>query len=321
MAIQAGVTPKMPPFRRRHLPSLGAFATFEVAAKHLSFTLAGKELNVTQGAISQQIRQLESALDTQLFIRKHNALELTDAGRLLLGSVTEGLDAISASVLAITGAEEPQHVTISATDAMARYWLGPRIRAFRDCHPEVGFTVLASDSDDTFRNYAQTDMSLLCGNERSEAGEEMHFLCAEVAQPVCTPAFLDAHGPFRTPEQLNAVNLLHLHESHWSAEAIGWHPLGWTEWFRAQGAQMRKAPSSLSTNKVSLLLDACLAGDGVMLGFPHLVEQHLNDGSLVTAHEGTVSAGRGNFLICRQASLRRPEVALFRTALLDSLGA
>lgn len=309
----------MPPFKRRHMPSLGAFATFEVAAKHLSFTLAGKELNVTQGAISQQIRQLESALDTQLFVRKHNALELTDEGRLLLGSVTQGLDVISASVNAITGKEEPQQVTISATDAMARYWLAPRIRAFRETHTNVSFTVLASDSDDTFRNYARTDMSLLCGNERSEAGEETHFLFAEVAQPVCTPEFIAAHGPFNTPEQLNAVNLLHLHESHWNADAIGWHPLGWVEWFKAQGAKMQQGVSSLSTNKVSLLIDACLAGEGVMLGFPHLIERHLKEGSLVTAHDECVSAGRGNFLICRQASLHRPEVDLFRNALLDGL--
>lgn len=309
----------MPPFKRRHMPSLGAFATFEVAAKHLSFTLAGKELNVTQGAVSQQIRQLESALDTQLFLRKHNALELTNAGRLLLGSVTQGLDAISASVQAITGSEDAQQVTISATDAMARYWLAPRIRAFRERYPEVSFTVLASDSDDTFRNYARTDMSLLCGNERSQAGEEMHFLFAEIAQPVCTPEFLERHGPFRTPEQLNSVNLLHLHDSHWSAEAIGWHPLGWAEWFKAQGAQIQQASSSLSSNKVSLLLEACLTGEGVMLGFPHLIEQHLNNGKLVTAHEGTVSAGRGNFLICRPSSLQRPEVALFRNALLEGM--
>jgi DNA-binding transcriptional LysR family regulator len=202
---------------------------------------------------------------------------------------------------------------------MARYWLAPRIRAFRERYPEVGFTVLASDSDDTFRNYARTDMSLLCGNERSQAGEEMHFLFAEIAQPVCTPEFLERHGPFRTPEQLNSVNLLHLHDSHWSAEAIGWHPLGWAEWFKAQGAQIQQASSSLSSNKVSLLLEACLTGEGVMLGFPHLIEQHLNNGKLVTAHEGTVSAGRGNFLICRPSSLQRPEVALFRNALLEGM--
>lgn len=71
----------VPPIKRRYLPSLGSFATFEVAAKHLSFTLAAKELNVTQGAVSQQIRLLERALDTALFLRRRNALELTAEGR------------------------------------------------------------------------------------------------------------------------------------------------------------------------------------------------------------------------------------------------
>ena len=70
----------MRPVRRRHLPSLGALATFEVAAKHLSFTLAAKELNITQGAVSQQIRLLEKALEVELFVRKHNALDLTPGG-------------------------------------------------------------------------------------------------------------------------------------------------------------------------------------------------------------------------------------------------
>ena len=81
---------RMKPIHRRHLPSLGALATFEVAAKHLSFTLAARELNITQGAVSQQIRLLERALDTELFIRKHNALDLTSAGNDLFAAVSAG---------------------------------------------------------------------------------------------------------------------------------------------------------------------------------------------------------------------------------------
>ena len=78
----------MPP-KRRYLPSLGSLATFEVAAKHLSFTLAGTELNITQGAISQQIRGLEKALDVTLFVRKHNSLELTPRGARRRAPATE----------------------------------------------------------------------------------------------------------------------------------------------------------------------------------------------------------------------------------------
>ncbi|MFC3170196.1 MULTISPECIES: LysR substrate-binding domain-containing protein [Paracoccus] len=309
----------MPPIKRRYLPSLGSFATFEVAAKHLSFTLAARELNVTQGAISQQVRLLERALGVDLFLRKHNALELTPEGISLYAAVSDGLDTISAAVSVIAGEEGPETITVSATDAMASFWLKPLIDSFRDNHPEIGFVVLASDADDTLRNYSEVDLSILCGNERCEVGEELHFLFPEVAQPVCTPAFLEAHGPFAEPDSLNRVNLLHLHDRHWSAEAIGWHPLGWKEWFQAQGATWTGAPSSLSTNKVNLLMAATLAGEGVMLGWQHMVRAPIREGRLVLAHPGQLTIGRGNFLNCRQKSLKRPSVAGFVDHMLASL--
>lgn len=311
----------MRPVRRRHLPSLGALATFEVAAKHLSFTLAARELNITQGAVSQQVRLLERALETELFVRKHNALELTRAGSDLLGAVATGLDTISAGVGLVRPDTAPQTVTISATDGMATFWLKPLIDSFRADHPSVGFVVLASDEDDTLRNYSGVDLALLCGNERYEVGEELHFLFPEVAQPVCSPVYLASNGPFPDADSLNRANLLHLHERHWSADAIGWQPLGWEEWFRAQGSRWAKEPFSLSTNKVSLLMDAALAGEGVMLGWQHMVRDFVADGSLVYAHPAMLTAGRGNFLKCQPASLQRPAVARFVDHLLASLPA
>lgn len=309
----------MRPVRRRHLPSLGALATFEVAAKHLSFTLAARELNITQGAVSQQIRLLEKALEVVLFIRKHNALELTPAGADLFTAVAEGLDAISAGVGLLQPDTQPQTVTITATDAMAAFWLKPQIDRFRADHPTVGFVILSSDEDDTLRNYSGVDLSLLCGNERSEVGEALHFLFPEAAQPVCSPGYLAAHGPFPDAQSLNRANLLHLHERHWSAEAIGWQPLGWEEWFRAQGARWEKGPSSLSTNKVALLIEAALAGEGVILGWQHMVTPWLASGQLVEAHPAVATAGRGNFVKCQTASLQRPAVARFLEHLLASV--
>jgi len=309
----------MRPVRRRHLPSLGALATFEVAAKHLSFTLAAKELNITQGAVSQQIRLLEKALELPLFIRKHNALELTLAGAELFGAVAQGLDAISAGVGLLQPETQPETVTVSATNGMAAYWLKPLIDSFREMHPTVGFVILASDEDDTMRNYSGVDIALLCGNERCEVGEELHFLFPETAQPVCTPAYLSSHGPFEDAASLNRANLLHLHERHWSADAIGWQPLGWEEWFRAQGARWEKGAFSLSTNKVALLIEATLAGEGIMLGWQHMVRRYLDDGRLVFAHPAPITIGRGNFLRCHRASLHRPAVARFLEHVLQSL--
>lgn len=309
----------MRPVRRRHLPSLGALATFEVAAKHLSFTLAAKELNITQGAVSQQIRLLEKALEVDLFVRKHNALDLTPAGSNLFSAVAAGLDTISEGVGLLQPETQPETVTISATNGMAAYWLKPLIDSFRRDHPSVGFVILASDEDDTMRNYSGVDLSLLCGNERYEVGEELHYLFPEAAQPVCSPDYLDTHGPFEDPHSLNRANLLHLHERHWSADAIGWQPLGWEEWFRAQGARWERGQSSLSTNKVSLLIEATLAGEGVMLGWQHMVERYLQEGRLVLARPEPITAGRGNFLRCQTASLQRPAVSRFVDHLLNAL--
>lgn len=305
--------------RRRRLPSLGALATFEVAAKHLSFTLAAKELNITQGAVSQQIRLLERALDTDLFIRKHNALDLTEAGNELFAAVEAGLDTISAGVGQLQLDASPQTVTISATDALAAYWLKPLIDSFRIDHPLVSFVVLASDEDAALSNYSGIDIALLCGNERFEVGDELHLMYPEVAQPVCTPAYLAAHGPFPDADSLNRTNLLHLHDRHWSAGAIQWHPLGWEEWFRAQGARLQRNPSSLSTNKVTLLTEACLAGEGVMLGIQNLVRGHIESGALVHAHPATITSGRANFMKCHAAARERPVVARFVDHLLRDL--
>ena len=88
-------TAAMPPIKRRYLPSLGAFATFEVAAKHLSFTLAAKELNVTQGAVSQQIRILEDTVGAPLFRREARGLVLTDAARAAQPLLREGFERLA----------------------------------------------------------------------------------------------------------------------------------------------------------------------------------------------------------------------------------
>ncbi len=305
----------MPPLRRRHLPSLGALATFEVAAKHLSFTLAARELNVTQGAISQQIRLLEQALETALFVRRHNALDLTPEGATLYASVTEGLDRITGGVQSLRPG--PEVITVTATDALAAYWLKPLVDSFRRAHPGTSFTILASDEDPGLSQYSGVDIALLCGNERFEIGDALHLMYPEVAQPVCTPAYLAAHGPF-TLDGLNRTNLLHLHDRHWSSGAIQWHPLGWAEWFQAQGAAL-EARSSLSTNKVTLLTEACLAGEGVMLGIHNLVRGFIQSGALVWAHPATITSGRANFMKCEAAALRRPIVARFVDHLLAAL--
>jgi len=279
------------------LPSLGSLATFEVAAKHLSFTVAASELHVTQAAISQQIRILEKALDTPLFHRLHNSLELTQEGMLLLRAVQQGLGTIGTTVNAILGLErEDQTVTISATTWVSHCFLWPIVRRYINTHPEARIVILASDEDASLHDFQEVDLALVCGNERFDAGDRLHFLFHEIVQPVCSPGYLEKYGPFPEADSLNQARLLHLHQRHWHAMAIGWQPLDWENWFTSQGTILTSPFPHFCSNSYPLLLQAAIEGEGVVLGWRHMVHRYIHSGALVYACNHQCVVERGNFL-------------------------
>ncbi|MBW7946405.1 MAG: LysR family transcriptional regulator [Sphingomonadaceae bacterium] len=146
--------------QRRYLPSLGSFATFEVAAKHLSFTLAAGELHVSQAAVSQHIRGLGKALDCQLFVRKRNGMELTAQGQIVLDSVTQGLDRLSDGIFQIGQATDSKVITVSDTYAGVSHFVKPITDAFRQKRPDIRFTLLASDEDVRLPGFEEVDVAV-----------------------------------------------------------------------------------------------------------------------------------------------------------------
>lgn len=304
---------------RRHLPSLTSLATFEVAAKHLSFTTASKELNVTQAAVSQQIKYLERAVERQLFRRKHNSLELTLEGGSLLSAINLGLDSIAQAVSALQGGLEAEVITCSATMAVASHWLKPLTEEFILQNPNARFVILASDEDDTLRNFEEVDVAIICGNERCEAGEEIHFLFPEVVKPVCSPSYFEEFGPFVNLEAIAAANLLHLHQKHWNSAAIGWQPITWHHWFTAQGFKDIPHHSKLTSNYYAMLLDAAIEGQGITLGWQHIVHRDLLAAKLQVAHQTPLKLERGNYLKLNASSRDTPIVKDFMEFVLSSL--
>lgn len=298
-------------FKRRHLPSLGALATFEVAAKHLSFTLAGNELNVTQAAISQQIRGLEKSLGTALFVRKHNSLELTSSGQAILSAVSSGLDRICDALNTFNAPEDATLITCSGTNAASTYWLKPYMDGFRALHPDVRFVLLASDEDDTLRNFDEVDVSFICGNERCDVGETLHYLFPEIVEPVCSPDYLARHGPFPNPAAIADVELLTLHQKHWSSEAIGWFPITWNDWFEANGVEGPTGLPRVVSNSYPILIEAAVAGQGLVLGWHHIVRSLVAEGRLLMPFNSPLRVDRGNYLKVNKSSLDKPLVQEF----------
>ncbi|WP_341487450.1 LysR substrate-binding domain-containing protein [Pararhizobium sp. A13] len=302
--------------KRRYLPSLGSFATFEVAAKYLSFTLAGNELCVTQAAVSQQIRGLEKALGVILFLRKHSGLELTTEGNRLLSAVSDGLDSICDAVDEFNQPTDPPVITCSGTNAAVAYWLKPYVDRFRAAWPEVKFVLLASDEDDTLRNFDEVDISLICGNERCEVGELLYYLFPEFVEPVCSPDYLRRRGPFRDPDSLAEADLLELHRRHWTSEAIGWFPIAWNDWFNTNGFAGRASSPALVSNNYAMLVEAAIAGQGVVLGWHHLVRQLVTEGKLISLSQKPLRIDRGYYVKINKASLDKPHIQKFVDSLL-----
>lgn len=296
---------------RRYLPSLGSLATFEVAAKHLSFTLAATELNVTQAAISQQIRNLEKALDVTLFLRKHNGLELSAAGITLLRAVSRGLDNLCDGIETVISPASSTAITCAGTNAVAAFFFKPYIDRFRAEYPETRFILLSSDEDDSLRNHADVDLSILCGNERCNMGEKLIYLFPETVQPMCSPDYLRQHGPFETPSSLIGTKRLELHGKHWSDNAIGWQPYTWENWFRAMGIALPPPEPAFSCNNYPLLLEAAANGEGVVIGWGHLVRPFLETARLCRLMERPLEVGRGYYLKLNPATMDQPHVQAF----------
>ncbi|QRZ16188.1 LysR family transcriptional regulator (plasmid) [Paracoccus methylovorus] len=308
--LKADTASRRPP-KRRHLPSLGSFATFEVAAKHRSFTLAAEELHVTQAAISQQIRGLEKAIDCQLFTRKHNSMELTVEGQALLEGVTHGLDRLSDAIERISQNADRKMITIASTYAAISQYIKPLTDDYRSIVPEARFTLLASDENDRVQDFDEVDLAMICGNERSQIGDNLIHLFPEVVDPVCAPGYLAAMGPFDGPEDLLRADLMELHRMHWSSQAISWYPLRWSDWFRHHAPEIHEPAPQFVTNSYTTLVDAALAGEGVILGWRHLVFQDAAQGRLVRLFDLPLNAGRSYYLKLNRTARERQLVKDF----------
>src|SRR5258706_15822731 len=120
----------------RRLPPLGALRAFEAAARHVSFSRAAEELNVTPAAISHQVKQLEAWLGVPLFRRLTRALRLTDEGQILLPALGQAFDRLAQAVEKVSAGGAAGKLTVSALTTFGLNWLGPRLPALPAPPPE-----------------------------------------------------------------------------------------------------------------------------------------------------------------------------------------
>ena len=128
----------------RRLPSLNGLKAFEAAARSESFTRAAEELNVTQGAVSHQVKALEETLGLQLFRRERQRLIITEAGRDYLAVIRDAFDQIAVGTERLLQRRESGVLTVSTSPDFAAKWLVNRLSRFAESCPDLDLRVAAA---------------------------------------------------------------------------------------------------------------------------------------------------------------------------------
>src|SRR5690554_528812 len=131
-----------------HIPPLNGLRAFDVAGRHLNFRSAADEMGVTQGAVAQQVRQLEARLGIPLFERQPKGLAFTPAGRSYHGRIAIAFEELRAATASLR--PEPGRVLVSVTPTFAAKWLIPNLPEFSAAHPQIDLQILATEKVSSF---------------------------------------------------------------------------------------------------------------------------------------------------------------------------
>ena len=288
------------------LPPMDLLASFEAAARHLSFTRAAAERCVTQSAISRQIRALEDDIGAPLFTRSHRRIELTGQGRLLLAACDTALQEIRRAVGTLRAPAARRTIAVTTTPGLASLWLLPRLAAFTEAHPGIDVRVDASFAQ---RGLGGTgmDVAIRYAAGASRVGRK---LFDETVQPVCAPGLAHSGGDLR---RHTLLEVLHLSDAGQRSD--------WDDWASRAAAVPLEPRSTVSFPSYGDAVGAALAGQGVVLGRDPLVRHALARRSLVAPFGAAVSSGRAYFLVVPPTERRRPEVQAFEAWVLSEAAA
>ena len=284
------------------LPSLNGLRAFEAAARHLSFTNAASELNVTQTAISHQIRRLEEELGVRLFVRQNRALALTPEAKDYLPGVRAAFNDLRLATDRLLRKDNDHVLTVSTLASLAAKWLLPRLATFQESHPGIDVRITTSPGLVDFRN-GDVDAAIRYGRGHWP-GTRADWRTADELFPVCSPALLEGDKPLRCPEDLAHYTLLH---------SSGGYDDDWRLWLTAAGlpSNISKQPG-LTFDLIFLTLQAAIDGSGVAMGRTSYVEADIAKGRLVVPFKVTLPADAGFYLVTPEAKADPPKLGAFR---------
>jgi LysR family glycine cleavage system transcriptional activator len=273
-----------------HIP-LEAFRVFDAACRQMNFSKAGRELNITQAAVSRRIKGLEEHLGAPLFTRRGKNLELTPQGARLFQRVRAALDYLEESLDPFRSAKGGT-IAIAASGSVSHLWLGGRLRDFGKENPAISLRLLTSDTSSDLA--AETNDIVILYSTGEHPRWDLTMMMPERLMPVASPEYLDSRGldaGTLTVEQIALLDLI-------DYERFNAHWISFRQWFGrvALPPRLKLQNPRFSFSTYIMAIDAALRGDGIALGSLGLIEEQLADGRLVTVGSEYLSTGYGYYL-------------------------
>ncbi|MER5173800.1 LysR substrate-binding domain-containing protein [Thioclava kandeliae] len=294
---------------RTLIPSNGALFMFEAAARHLNFTAAAQEFNVTQPAVSRTVGKLEAHLGVALFERHPGGLRLTENGKQLQQAVEEGFGRIGKALENIAQTQQgAQTVTISLTSAFTTNWLLPRYDRFRAKFPDISlrFELIHGEPNGPLNG---ADLAVRY-DVASDRNTEAWPLVEEIVMATCSPPYLERHGSLKKPEAEQG-------KDHILAVLMGQVRIPWDQFQAATAGDPLIYATRQPFSDYALIVQAALKGQCISLGWWHVVAHELMSGGLVLASDALYRTGKSYHLVADRHSLERRAVRKVRDWMID----
>jgi LysR family transcriptional regulator, glycine cleavage system transcriptional activator len=272
-----------PFFMRKRLPPLNPLRAFEATARHLSVSRAAKELNVTPGAVSHQVRALEEALRVKLFRRTAGHLQLSSYGSAYQPAIAAAFDSIAEASALLTRQKTEGDLVVSCVQALASFWLIPRLGTFAERYPDIRLKLVAAEEADP----TDVDVAIRYGAGPWPGFHAQLWSHMELF-PVCSPTLVN-QKPLRSVADLAAHTLLHGDEDGNE----------WQMWLSAARAPTMVGARYLKLSNWHLAIEAAIYGHGITLGDSITASSLLAEGKLVMPFGITVPASGAFYIVCR----------------------
>lgn len=289
--------------KQKTLPPLNWLRAFEVSARCLNFTHAAEELFLTQGAVSQQIRQLENHLGVALFKRLPRGLGLSEEGQAYLPVVQDAITRLAVGTNEIFGQHKRRPIKVRGSLAFFVHWLAPKLQAFSQAHPHVDIRYISNiwvkelDGED--------DMEIRWGHGQWP-GLVSQRLTWDTLFPVCSPGLM-AKSPLTVPADVSNHPLLHV---------LGYEE-GWGYWLNMVGAHSVDFSTGMQFDTLISTLRMAELGQGIALARSSMVDDMLRDGRLVEPFTQRIDASESFYLVRDSGAEQHPDAAIFSTWLVE----